>query len=50
MVTPLEEFGLKAAIDADNNIIISDYTLRSIPPLQLKNISARNKVMCGCDC
>ena len=48
MVSPPEEGLLKEAIDVDNNIIISD-TLQSIIPRQLKNMSARYKVMCGCD-
>ena len=42
--------GLKEAIDAENNIIISDYTLLSLLQPQLKNISSRYKVMCGCEC
>ena len=42
--------GLKYARDEDDNIIISDSTLRSLLPPQLKQISARYKVMCGCEC
>ena len=37
-------------MDAENNIIISDHTIREIMPPQLKNIYAHHKVMCGCDC
>ena len=40
--------GLKYARDEDDNIIISDYTLRSLLPSKLKQMSARYKVMCGC--
>ena len=42
--------GLKDARDEENNIIISDYTLRTLLPPQLKQISAQYKVMCGCEC
>ena len=41
--------GLKYAMDEDGNIIISDSTLRSLFPPQLKQISARYKIMCGCE-
>ena len=40
--------GLKDTRDEDDNIIISDSTFRSLLPPQLKQISARYKVMCGC--
>ena len=42
--------GLKDARDENSKIIISDYTLRSLLPPQLKQMSARYKVMCGCEC
>ena len=42
--------GLKDARDEDDNIIISDSTLCSLFPPQLKQISARYNVMCGCEC
>ena len=42
--------GLKDARDEDDNIIISDSTLSSLLPPQLKQISARYKVMCGYEC
>ena len=42
--------GLKYDRDEDDNIIISDYILRSLFPLQLKQISAQYKVMYGCEC
>ena len=45
MVSPPDEGGLKEERDADNNIIISDSTLKSIISPQLKNISAQYKVM-----
>ena len=34
----------------DDSIIISDSTLRSLLPPQLKQMSALYKVMCGCEC
>ena len=42
--------GLKDDRDGDDNIIISDSTLRSMFPPQLKQMSARYKVMGGCEC
>ena len=42
--------GLKDARDGDGKIIISDSTLRSLLPPQLKQMSARYKIMCGCEC
>ena len=50
MFSPPEEGGLRYARGADNNIIISDSTLRTILPPQLNNISAHYKVICGCEC
>ena len=42
--------GLKDSRDEDGKIIISDSTLRSLLPPQLKQMSARYKIMCGCEC
>ena len=42
--------GIKDARDEDVKIIISDSTLRSLLPPQLKQMSARYKVMCGFEC
>ena len=42
--------GIKDARDEDGNIIISEYTLRSLLPHQLKRMSVRYKIMCGCEC
>ena len=50
MVSNPGEGGHKEARDAENNIIISDSTLRSIIPPQLKRMFARYKVICGCEC
>ena len=41
---------IKYARDEDDNIIISDSTLSSLFPPQLKQISARYRVMCCCEC
>ena len=46
MINP-QEGELKEEIDIENNIIISDSTLRSIIPPQINKISARYKVMYG---
>ena len=42
--------GIKDARDEDDNIIISDSTLHSLLPSQLKQMSAQYKVMCCCEC
>ena len=49
LVSDTNDDGLKDSRDEYDNIIISDYTLRSLLPQQLKQISARYKVMCGCE-
>ena len=41
---------LKDARYEDDNIIISYSTLRSLLPTQIKQMLARYKVMCGCEC
>ena len=41
---------LKDARDEDGNIISSDSTLHSLLPPQFKKMSARYKIMCGCEC
>ena len=50
MVGLPEEGRINESRDADNNIIISDSTLRNILPSQLKKMTSRYKVMCGCEC
>ena len=50
LVSDPNDDGIKEAIDEENNIIISDYTLRTLLPSQLKQISAQYKVVCGCEC
>ena len=42
--------GLKYSRDEGDDIIISDSTLHSLFPPQLKQMSAYYKVMCGCEC
>ena len=42
--------GLKDARDEDGEIIISDSTLCALLRSQLKQMSARYKIMCGCEC
>ena len=41
--------GLKDARDEDGKIIISNLTFRSLFPPKLKQMSARYKIMCGCE-
>ena len=41
---------MKDSRDEDGKIIISDSTLRSLFPPQLKQIAARYNIMCGCEC
>ena len=42
--------GLNEARDENNYIIISDSTLRTLLPPQLKQISEQYRVVCGCEC
>ena len=48
LVSDTNAGGLKYVRDEDGKIIISDSTLRSLLPPQLKQMSARYKVVCGC--
>ena len=48
LVSDPNDGGLKDARDEDDKIIISNSTLRSLLPPQLKQMSARYKIMCGC--
>ena len=50
LVSDTNDGVIKDARDEDCNIIISDYTLRSLLPPQLKYISARYNIMCCCEC
>ena len=50
LVSDPNDGGIKDATDEDDNIIISYSTLRSLLPPQLKQMSARYKVMCGYEC
>ena len=48
LISDPDDGGTKEAIYSDNSIIISDYTLRSLFIPQLKEMSAKYTVMCGC--
>ena len=50
LVSDPNDGGLKDSRDEYGNIIISDSTLRSLLPPQLKQTSACYKVMVGCEC
>ena len=50
LVSDPNDCGLKDARDEDSKIIISDSKLRLLLPPQLKHMSARYKIMCGCEC
>ena len=50
LVSDPNDIGIKYDTDKDDNIIISDSTLRSLLPPQLKQTSTRCKVICGCEC
>ena len=50
LVSDPNDIGIKDAQDEDGKTIISDATLCSLLPPQLKQISARYKFMCGCKC
>ena len=49
VVIDINDGGLKDAPNEDGKTIISDSTLRSLLPPQLKQMSACYKVMCGCE-
>ena len=50
LISDPNDIGIKDARGEDNNIIISDSTLRSLLQPKLRQISARYKVMCSCKC
>ena len=50
LVSDTNDCGTKDARDEDGKIIISDSTLRLLFPPQLKQMSARYRIMCGCEC
>ena len=50
LVSDTDNDGVKEARDAENNIIISDSTLRSILSPKFKKKSSRYKVICSCEC
>ena len=50
LLNDLNYGGLKDARDENGKFIISDSTLRLLLPPQLKQMSARYKIMCGCEC
>ena len=50
LVSDPNDGGLKDTRNKDGKIIISDSTLRALLPPQLKQISARYNIMCGCEC
>ena len=50
LVSDPNDGGLKDARDEYGKIIISDSTLRSLFPPQLKQMYARYRIMCGCEC
>ena len=50
LVSDPNDGGIKEARDAENNIIINYYTLRSLFPPELKKMSEQFKVMYGSKC
>ena len=50
LVSDPNDGGMKYARDEDGKIIISDSTFCLLLPPQLKQMSARYKIMCGCEC
>ena len=50
LVSDPNDGGLKDARDENSKIIISDSSLCSMLPPQLKQMSARYKIMYGCEC
>ena len=50
LVSDPNDVGIKDARDEDGKIIISDSSLCSLLSPQLKQMPARYKIMCGCEC
>ena len=50
LVSDPNDGGIKDDRYEDGKIIISDSTLRALLTPQLKQMSARYKIMCGCEC
>ena len=50
LVSDPNDGGLKNARDENGKIIISDSTLSLLLPPQLKQMSERYMIMCGCEC
>ena len=50
LVTDPNDGGLKYTRNENGKIIIIDSTFRSLLAPQLKTVSARYKIMCGCEC
>ena len=50
LISNTNDGGLKDARDEDSKIIIINSTLSLLLPPQLKQMSARYKIMCGCEC
>ena len=50
LVSDPNDGGIKDARDEDGKIIISDSTFCSLLPPQLKQMSARYKIVCGYEC
>ena len=50
LVSDPNDSGIKDARYEDGKVIISDSTLCSLLPPQLKQMYARYKIMCGCEC
>ena len=49
MIKSPDDGGLPEAFDANGNVIISDTTLRKLMPPQIKKMSHRHMIMCGCE-
>ena len=50
LISDPDDGGLKEAINADNNSIISYSTPCSLLPTQIYKTSSQYKVMCSCEC
>ena len=49
LVKPMSEGGFAGARDKEGNIIIGDTTLKRLLPPQLRKMTKRNKILCGCE-
>ena len=49
MIKPVREGGLEGTIDDDGEQFVSDTMLRHLLPTNMRRMTERHKMMCGCE-